>query len=441
MHPNERSKARSRLAGIAALAILVASLMAPGAAGVTAEPTDMVLDWNLHAVSALSNASTATPPGAGQPPPVASLHLAMTQGAVYDAVNAIDGGHAPYLAGLPPAPASASKAAAAATAAHHVLVGLVPPLPQPVRDSLNALYAASLLEIADGPDKADGIAIGAAVAAAMLAERADDNRYGAFRFHTGTAPGEWRPTSGVNDPNAWVARVRPFTLTSTSQFRTAGPNALTSAEYAAEFNEVKELGALDSSSRSDEQTQLARFFSANPVVMLNRTLREVATERGPSITEDARLFVLSSMSGADALINCWDDKEHWSFWRPATAIAEAASDGNPATAAPATTWTPLFANPPYPDHPSGYNCVTSATMHAAEAYFRGDKVGAIKLTNADPLLTSPTREYKRFTAVVKDTIDARIYMGIHFRTPDEQGAWLGKKVAAWVEKHYFRPVD
>jgi hypothetical protein len=438
MRSRQRSRGRRWLAGFSAVALIVGIGMIPGASAMAAEPTDMVLDWNLNAVNALSNAPTATPPGAGQPPPVASLHLAMAQGAVYDAVNAIDGGHEPYLTGLPSAPASASKAAATATAAHHVLVGIIPALPQAVRDSLDTLYSASLLEITGGQAKTDGIAIGAAAAAAMLADRVGDGRYVAHSFTAGSLPGDWRPElpAFVSDPFAWVARVRPFTLMSTSQYRTEGPLDMASAQYAAEFNEVKALGAATGSSRTDAQTQLARFYVANPMPMMNRAFREIAADRGLSIAEDARLFVLSSMSSADALIGCWDDKDYWSFWRPISAIRGAADDGNPATA-PQADWLPFFPTPPYPDHPSGYNCFSAAMMHTAQDFFRTDQVG-ISLTSP---VTGTTLTYPRFTAVLKDTIDARIYLGYHFRTPDVQGAWLGKKVAQWVAKHYFGPVD
>ena len=437
----QRSTTRRWLAAVAALAVVAAAGLIPTASAAAAEPTNMVLDWNLNAVNALSNAPTATPPGAGQTPPVASSELAMVQGAVYDAVNAIDGGHVPYLAGLPSAPVSASKAAAAATAAHHVLVGLVPPLPPAVVANLDTLYTASLAEITAGQAKTDGISIGAAAAAAMLAERANDGRFVPYSFTASTTIGKWRPElpSFASDPFAWVSNVRPFTMTSTSQFRTAGPLDLASAEYAVEFNEVKTLGAATGSTRTAAQTQLARFYSANPLPFMNRAFREVAAARGLSLAEEARLFAMTSMASADALIGCWDDKDYWSFWRPITAIREAASDGNPATA-PEADWAPFFVTPPYPDHPSGYNCYSAAMMHTAAIYFRGDKV-TFTLTSPAPLLTDPTRTYHRFTAVLKDTINARIYMGIHYRTPDVQGAWLGKKVAQWVARHYFEPVD
>ena len=203
----------------------------------------------------------------------------MVQGAVYDAVNSIDGGHQPYLAGLPPRRPSASQDAAVATAAHHVLVGLgiglVPPLSQVVRDRLDALYADSLAAIPDDTAKNDGIAAGAAAAAAMLAERSDDGRYVPFSFTVGSEVGEWRPTppAFVNDPFAWVAKVRPFVLESQSQFQTKGPLDAHEYAYAKEYNEVKELGVAANSARTDEQTAVAPLYSAHPVELFNRTFR------------------------------------------------------------------------------------------------------------------------------------------------------------------------
>jgi hypothetical protein len=430
--------------GLVVVLIMTSSIAALPTAAVSDDTA--VLDWNINAVNALSlPLPTAVPPppvpGGGQPPPVASQHLAMVQGAVYDAVNAIDGGYQPYLSGLPSASASASKAAAVATAAHHVLVGLAPvPLPQVVRDNLDVLYDNYLTGIADGQPKTDGIAIGAAAAAAMLANRVNDGRYVAHAFQVGSEAGEWRPTPPgfVNDPFAWVANVRPFTLKSTSQFRTEGPLALASAAYAAEFNQVKALGVASGSTRTTDQTLLAQFFVANPVPFMNRALREIAAGHGLSTAEQARLFAKSSMGAADALISCWDDKDYWSFWRPITAIQEAADDDNPATS-PQANWTPYIATllasatPPYPDHPSGYNCFTGSMMRTAREFFGTDKVG---ITLNSPTGAAP-RTYSRLSDVVRDTIDARIYLGIHFRAPDVQGAWIGKKVAQWIDKHYF----
>lgn len=435
------------LAAVALLAgaVLLAGAAAPAQAG---PPEDAVLDWNQYASDALINAPSAATPGMGQGPTVAILHLAMVQGAVYDAVNMIDGGYEPYLDDLPSAPASASQPAAVATAAHHVLVGMViqPAFTPAIVDRLNGLYASSLAAIPGGAAKDAGIAAGAAAAAKMLSERAADGRYGPFRFTCGDDPGEWRPAtslvcttpSGPSDPNAWVARVEPFVLESTSQFRSKGPYDLTSGAYAKDYNEVKELGAVGSQ-RTPEQNALAGFFtnSTHPPEMYNRTFRTVASSEGLALVEQARLFAMLNMSGADALINCWDDKAQWSFWRPTTAIRQGDLDGNPKTEAD-PTWTALSGIPPYPDHPSGYNCITGAFMHTAADFF-GKKpltFDMVRIVAGEP---NQTRTYRQFTDVIDDTIDARVYIGIHFRAPDVQGAEIGKDVARWLDQNFFRP--
>ncbi|HEV8281474.1 MAG TPA: vanadium-dependent haloperoxidase [Candidatus Limnocylindrales bacterium] len=436
--PDLRPRVRRGLALITVTAAIALAGVIPVTSVSAAEPAKVLLDWNQYAIEALSNPNTAATPGAGQTPPVGSLHLAMVQLAVYDAVNAIDRSREPYLSGLPRAPRTASKSAAAATAAHHVLVGLVPALPDNVKANLNALYAGSLAGIASGSRKNAGIRIGAAVAKAMLAKRANDGRYVPYAFTAGSDPGEWRPElpSFASDPFAWVSNVKPFALRRASQVRSSGPLDMTSAQYATEFNEVKALGSDSLVGRTDEQTALARFYTANPMVMMYRSFREIATARGLSIARAARLFGMVSVSSADAMIGCWDDKDYWNFWRPITAIREAEHDGNPATAAQ-SDWLPFFPTPPYPDHPSGYNCFAGAMVYAAKAFFGTDFV-AVTLTNPT---TNLTRSYDRLTAVLTDTIDARIYLGFHFRTPDVQGAQLGRKVAAWVNGHFFERVD
>jgi hypothetical protein len=444
--------ARISLAASLAAILTVAALGVAGSAHATAGNTD--LEWNAHAAAALFNAPTAAVRGAGQAPTVGVLHMAMVQGAVYDAVNSIDGGYEPYLETVPSAPSSASIDAAAATAAHHVLVAVIPVLPISVTppltvdivrtaiiDRLNTAYLDALAGIAPGQAKDDGIAAGAAAATAMLTDRQGDGRFVPFSFTQGTGVGEWRPTATAppfTDPFAWVGKVRPFVLKSTLQFRTDGPNPVTSGQYTTEFNEVKALGgdAATGSARTPEQTALALFYVPNPVEMWNRTFRGIAVDQGLTMVEHARLFATLNLAGADALINCWDDKEYWHFWRPVTAIRLALTDGNPNTIEN-TTWTPLLATPPYPDHPSGYNCLTSSVMNAARGFFGTDKISFTVLN----IVTGVTRDYGRFHDVVKDVIDARVYLGLHFRTPDVQGAVLGKKVAFYQAKNILQPVD
>jgi hypothetical protein len=397
----------------------------------------MVLEWNVNAIAAISNPNGATPPGLGQPPPLAPIQIAIVHSAIYDAVNAIDPTHEPYLPGLD-APSSASKAAAVATAAHHVLVGLVPAsLPQ-VTASLDAQYATSLAKIPDGAAKTQGIEVGADAAAAMLANRAGDGRFGSRTFVIGTEPGEWVLVPPLNaNVFAWVADVRPFALRSASQFRTEGPPALTSRQYAIEFNEVKRIGKSGTTLTQDDAL-LAAFVSSNPVGPIYRAFRELSIARGLSTGEQARLFALTSMSAADAAIGCWYNKVYWSNWRPQTAIQNAHLDGNDATARDAD-WTSRVANPGYPDNPSGFNCLAAAYMYGARAFFGTDKV-SFELKN--PASTPPTeRSYERFSDFVDDAVFGRILIGLHFRSADAQGAWLGRKVAAWVAKHEFRPVD
>lgn len=347
------SRGVRRVSVLAAAVALIAFALAPwGTAPEPAyagPPEAAVLDWNLNAINALVNAPTAAIPGAGQTPPVSMLHLAMVQGAVYDAVNMIDAGHEPYLAGLPPAPASASKAAAVATAAHHVLVGvvIVPALSAAIVAHLDDLYAASLAAAVakDGASAVSaGIAAGAAAAGRMLVARAHDGRYPAvpFSFTVGDDAGEWRPTSGVNDPFAWVVKVDPFLLKTAAQVRTKGPHALTSGAYPKEYNEVKAYGGNGTTTpslRTSEQTATALFFAVNPMELFNRTFRGIADAKGLSVAEEARLFAMLSMAGADALIGCWDDKVFWSYWRPVP-----------------STWATMTATPGLPGIQAGRRC-------------------------------------------------------------------------------------
>ena len=437
-----------------AILALAASLL-PVASAAAAEPTNMVLVWNANAASVLSAQASADPPGLGQAPPLSALTLAMVQGAVYDAVNAIDGGHEPYLGGLS-APSTASKAAAVAQSAHDVLYGLTNDTQTAVRTRIAAMLATSLALVpvdtaTEIAAKAAGITIGAQAAAAMLLARASDGRNTTgVLWDTGTDVGEWRVVPPANsNVFAHFAAVTPLTLHSPSQFRTAGPPDITSGRYTAEFNEVKRLGAQTGSRRTAAQTSLAGFVGANPLPYMNAGLRDVATARGLTTVQQARLFAMTSFSSADALIACFNNKDHWNFWRPQTAIREAANDGNPGTS-PDATWLSLFATPGYSDEPSGYNCYTAGLWQSARAFFGTDKM-SFRLTSpgvaANPTAGNPvgvagsTRSYTRFTGVIHDTIEGRILTGFHFRTADVNGAWLGEQVAQWVDDQYFEPID
>jgi hypothetical protein len=404
---------------LAVTAIMAVAAAAPARA-------DTVTDWNTNATNALIVT-------AGQSPTVSALHLAMVQGAVYDAVNAIDRRYEPYLV-APAAMPWYSKDAAAATAAYRVLSSLVP-LQQ---GTLDGLYAGSLAGIPDGSAKAGGIAVGEATAAAMIADRANDGRFGPFRFPVGSEPGEWRPVlpAFVNDPAAWLAEVRPFMTESPSQFRSDGPNPLDSAEYAADFAEVKALGRETGSTRSSDQTDMARFWAEHPPAMWSRIFRQLSAGHGLGVADNARFFAMLYLTGADSLISCWDDKAHWLYWRPITAIREANTDGNPATEAD-PAWLPLIPTPPYPEHPSGHACFSSSIVRTLRDFF-GTNQAEFSTVSA---ISGTRRSFSRFSEAIHEIIDARVYSGIHFRIADAQGAVIGKKVANWREKHFFQPAS
>ena len=439
-----RARVKRQAIGLLSIALVAATALHPGRA--YGGENDAVRVWNERAVVTLTNRTDAGAPGAQFAPPVAFIQLAIVQGAVYDAVNAIKGGHDPYLDGLQAA-TSASKGAAAAAAAYHVLVGLIdqtPTLAEGVKSSiitrLDAEYLSSLAEIPDGQAKVKGVEVGAAAAAAMLANRVGDGRFGApgFPVSDPPGPGEWRPLPPnlVNDPNGWVRNVRPFTLPRPEYFHTPGPLALTSAQYAAEFNEVKALGATGSATRTSGQTELAYWSAGHPVPMTYAAMRQVSASKGLTISEQARFHAMTSMTAADSLINCFAEKAHWNFWRPTTAIRLAETDGNPATEADAT-WSALLPVPPYPDEPSGANCVFSGVMNSAKAFFGSDAAEFDMTSPGIGAGTGSTRHYSRFTDVIPDVIEARMLGGIHFRRPDVNGAILGRQVAEFVDAKFF----
>ena len=411
-----RTTTRRALGLIAACAVLVPAASARA---------DTVTEWNLNATNALIV-------GAAQGPQLALPHLAMVHGAAYDAVNAIDGGREGYLISSRPARRSDSKEAAAATAAHRVLAHLVPAQ----QATLDGLYATSLAGVPDGPAKTGGIAVGEAAAAAMIAARTQDGRFGAFRFSVGSEPGAWRPVlpAFVNDPNAWLKDLKPFLIEDPAAFRSKGPLKLESQKYAREFDEVKSLGELTSTERSDDQTHAARYWAENPPATWSRVFRTLSAQEGLTLTENARLYAMLYMTATDALICVWGDKERWSFWRPITAIREAAGDGNPRTK-PQDGWTPLIANPPYPDHPSGLTGFSGSVVKTLQQFFGTDGIAWTDTNNA-----GRTRSFSSLSQAIEEIVDARVWSGIHFRTADVQGHQIGRSVAAYRQGRYFRPV-
>jgi hypothetical protein len=400
-----------------------------------------VTKWNEIAVGTVN-----AQPGITSAAPAGSIFVAMAQGAVYGAVNAVDRHGRPYLVNrsFP----MAAKDAAAATAAFQVLDALFPTQ----HTALKAAYDASLLGMPDGPLKANGILVGEMAAAAMLAEGHDGRTPIGCGFGSG-APGVWQPLADANgntlcDPSPWVKDAVPFLVKSASQFRTAGPHALTSAAYAADYNEVKAIGSINSATRTAAQSHAAAFWQSNPAANYNAIARRFVDQLSLDLSDSARLFAMLDLSAADALITTWSDKYARNFWRPITAIRHGDADSNPATVAD-PAWTPMFdpsldpaiggvgpalITPPYPDHPSGATAYASASMHALESFFGTDEMTFFATSSRFP---GEQRVFHRFSDVTNEVLQARIWAGIHFRNPDVQSAQLGQEVERYIHKHYF----
>jgi hypothetical protein len=437
-----------RLVAVAAVVLAALGVFGASAAPPPATDATAVSHWNLIAVNTL----TGLPGPAGGAPPASQIHMGMVQGAVYDAVNATEAKHhRPYLLKRRFS-ARASKEAAVAAAAYGVLKSIVSTVPALTTEARAALlaslatqYDASLGAIPDSPFKKQGIAAGKAAAQAMIAARQGDGRFGPSQWVPNPNPGHWDPVAPngttVQDPTPWVGGVEPFLMQSSSQFRSPGPNALTSAAYTADFLEVKALGEVNSTTRTPTQTYIARWWQSTPVASWNAVARDLIARDDLDAADSARLFAMQNLSGADAAINCWNDKYHFDFWRPFQAIRRADEDGNPATSPqPTPNWTPLFSAP-YPDHTSGHMCQDGAHTTVLRMFF-GDVIdGGYQITSAAVNPGGPaTRTFGSFTQALDEIVEARIWAGLHFRTADVQGRDLGINVANFMADNYFQPV-
>ena len=444
--------ARRRTLGVITVAV-GALLGALGVSGASAAPpagTDAseVTHWNQVAATTLAS----VPGPNGGAPPAFSINMGMVQGAVYDAVNAIGPKqHRPYLLNSRTG-AKASIDAAVATAAYDVLSELVSTAPARVAfpgragllDTLSSAYAASLASIDNDSFKKQGITVGHAAANAMLDAREGDGRFGSSQWTPSSEVGHWQPLVGamgpILDPTPWVGLVRPFLIQSSSQFRSAPPPALGSQQWAIEFNEVKSLGRIDSVTRTDTQTYIAKWWQSAPVLSWNEVARQLIARTGLDAADSARLLALQNLSGADAAINCWNDKYHFDFWRPWNAITTTLDDKNDATETD-STWAALLTAP-YPEWTSGHNCLDGAHATVLRMFFGDDPVGGsfqITSTFNNPG-GSAVRTFDTFTQPLAELIEARIWAGLHYRSGDVAGQLLGRNVANYGAAHYFQPV-
>ncbi|MEP7202784.1 MAG: vanadium-dependent haloperoxidase [Ilumatobacteraceae bacterium] len=443
---------RRALVWLAVVAALVAFAVPEANAHHPAAGPNAVTDWNRIATSTL----VQIPGPASGAPPALQINLGMTQGAVYDAVNAITPTrhrHRPYLL-KKRFSEGASGEAAVATAAYRVLSDIVSTVPAsisfPNREalllSLATQYDTSLAAIPNSKSKKRGIGAGNAAADAMIAARQDDGRFGASQWAPNSAAGHWHPLlpNGTSplDPTPWVGGVKPFLLQSSSQFRTSGPDDLTSDAYAADFNEVKALGGdgvVTVSTRTADQTHNAVFWQSagGPALLWSGVARSLAEDpaRGLDLADSARLFAMMNLSAADAAINCWNDKYHFDFWRPWQAIRQADLDGNAATVAD-PNWTPLLTAP-YPEYASGHLCLDGAHLRTLQLFF-GTDVMHFGVTSSQ--FGGETRSFERFSDPLTEITEARIWAGLHFRTADVKGREMGIDVADYMAVNYFQRV-
>jgi hypothetical protein len=376
---------------------------------------DLVTDWQLTTLAVQVPANIRT---------LAMVHIAM-----FDALNSVTPLYHPYAVSLPGA-GSASPEAAAAAAAYGVLIRLLPAQ----QLALDAALAASLATVPDGPAKAEGLAIGDAVADAIYMLRLDDGiPTPGPPYVPGGAPGDYQltPPNFMAPVNTGAGSQTPFAMTGASQFRPNGPPRLSSHRYAWELEEVRLLGTADPTMRTEEQNLIADWHREQ--FALNRVARAAVAEIGFDLLTSARLFALLNIAMADAVISVFEAKYVYDFWRPITAIRAADIDGNRATAAD-PTWAPyLVITPPHPEYPAAHAVVTGAAATVLER-FLGHHYG-FTTTSA----TAPgERFFEDLASYVEDVKLARIYGGIHFRTALEEGAKQGKKVGKWVLKTQLR---
>jgi hypothetical protein len=436
--------AKRRLLVTAAFGVLAAALLP--AAEAKAKPTKSVslpptaaLTWNSIAVNAVRSAVITTD---GPPRPVLQaegrVYTAYVQAAVYDAVTKIEGRYVPYH-DFSADPDGASPEAAVAAAARTTLDYYLPDQAA----SVDTQYAAFLASLPNA-GKVAGIAVGEAAANDIIAFRANDGRNAPMATYGDpnlpVVAGQWQvvpPATTAATP--WLAFMQPFMLESPSQFRSAPRPDLGSKRYSEELNETKAYGAKDSAVRSPEQTATAYFWNANGINQGNQAFRDVATQHGLDLVDTVRLLAMGELVEADAAIACWDSKYHYLFWRPYTAIRNADLDDNPATVAD-STWLPLVNTPNHPEYPGAHGCITGALAEVVARALHTRRIDATiwGATNGGTTLAA-SRHFEAVKDLDRELVNARIWIGFHYRHSTIAGITLGRAVAHWTLQRYFRP--
>jgi hypothetical protein len=401
--------------GIALLALVTTA----GIAGAT----DPVSQWNETLLTSVQATSMG--------PPAAARAMAMTNLAVFEAVNSVDRTYAPYR-GYFATSSGTNKQAAAAQAAHDVLAHLFPSR----HGVLSTQLTNALAAIPESPGKAAGVQLGRLSAASMMQHRANDGSQLSMPYAGGTLPGEWRPTPTGNLPSAFgqYAVTTPFGMTSPNQFRPVAPPSLSSDAYVAAVQEVQALGSATSLTRTSEQSDIARMWafgsgSVTPPGAWNRIAQSVAGTAGLTIDDSARMFALLGIASADAAINSWDCKVEYNLWRPITAIRLADQDGRSETVAD-PTWAPLLTTPNFQAYTSGHSTFSSAAA-AVLASVVGDSF------NFDVTGAGITRSFTSFSTAAEEAGMSRIYGGIHFSFDNEMGLACGQQVGTYTTGNFL----
>ena len=389
-----------------------------------AEPAsaNVIADWNDRAIDFIVSHK--------MPPPPAERLIAMTQLAMFDAVNSIDRKYRRYLVRLP-ATATASREAAAPLPRQRCS-------PAPTRrceQRCKVVLTAYLHAIPDSASEAEGIKLGEAVAAMMLQARANDGSSAPDSYRPRTTPGVYVPTATPLAAH-WPG-VTPFALTSASQFRPPAPIALESAEWAANYNEIKELGGSASTKRSARQTEDAHFWLAVDGRVYYPLIRALAADKKLSVIDSARLFALIAVARADGLIAVFDAKYHYEFWRPVTAIRNGDIDNNPSTERDAA-WQPIDATPMHPEYPCAHCVESAATAGVVKAVFGTEEIPEISMTS--PTAPGVIHHWTNMRVFTDEVSHARIWSGFHYRFSTKVGQDMGYKIGEYVTNNFMQPV-
>jgi len=374
---------------------------------------DVIIDWNVKSDEIATQKQT--------PPFNHSRGVAMLQVAMFEAVNAVEGRYLPYKLNLT-ADRNTSKEAAAAAAGHAILLALYPDQ----QSTLDATLATMLSGIADGEPKNKGLDLGKRAAAEIIALRANDGNNVQESYRPHTTPGVYVPT--VVPSFSTSGAVTPWVMTSGAQFRPAAPPALTSETWTTDVNEIRELGRIDSTKRTPEQTTIGRFWFITGPRSYNPIVRQLAMAKDMDIVDCARLFALTSMAGNDAYIAVFDAKYTYNLWRPVTAIRNADQTNNSATPRDAS-WRPLGDTPMHPEYPCAH-CIGSAAVSTVLQSVVGGEIGEISMTS--PTAPGVTRKWTRLQDYSDEVSAARIYAGFHYRFSTIVGKDMGNMIGALV---------